>query len=128
MGKFITGIHHVCIKCVTNEEFAKTKEFYGKTLDLELKRDWGSGVMFETGGGLIEVIVGAKENLPQGVVRHVALRTDDVDAVIAEVKKAGYEIITEPTDINIASVPVYPVRIAFCRGPMGEEIEFFTEK
>lgn len=106
----------------------ENQEFYGKTLDLELKRDWGSGVMFETGGGLIEVIVGAKENLPQGVVRHVALRTDDVDAVIAEVKKAGYEIITEPTDINISSVPVYPVRIAFCRGPMGEEIEFFTEK
>ena len=128
MGKLINGIHHVCIKCVTNEEFEKTKEFYGKTLDLELKRDWGSGVMFETGGGLIEIISGAKENLPQGTVRHVALRTDDVDACIDAVKKAGYAVITEPTDINIASTPVFPVRIAFCCGPMGEEIEFFTEK
>jgi glyoxylase I family protein len=28
----------------------------------------------------------------------------------------------------IASTPVFPARIAFCRGPLGEEIEFFQEK
>ena len=128
MGKLINGIHHVCIKCATEAEFEKTKEFYGKTLDLEPKRDWGNGVMFDTGNSYIEVIANAKEDLPQGVIRHIAFRTDNVDACIDEVKKAGYEIIMEPADINIAANPVYPVRVAFCRGPMGEEIEFFTEK
>ena len=128
MSKLINGIHHVCIKCVTEEEFAKTKGFYGSVLGLDLKRDWGSGVMFDTGNGLIEIIKNAKENLPQGVLRHIAFRTDDVDSCIKKVKEAGYEIIMEPGDISIAAEPVYPVRVGFCYGPMGEEIEFFTEK
>ena len=44
------------------------------------------------------------------------------------VKAAGYEVFIEPKDIVIASNPPFPARIAFCRGPLGEEIEFFQEK
>lgn len=53
--------------------------------------------------------------------------TDDVDACVDAVKKAGYEVFIEPKNIEIASIPVFPARIAFCRGPLGEEIEFFQE-
>lgn len=53
--------------------------------------------------------------------------TDDVDACVDAVKKAGYEVFIEPKNIEIASMPVFPARIAFCRGPFGEEIEFFQE-
>ena len=53
--------------------------------------------------------------------------TDDVDACVEAVKKAGYEVFIEPKNIEIASMPVFPARIAFCRGPLGEEIEFFQE-
>ena len=53
--------------------------------------------------------------------------TDDVDACVDAVKKAGYEVFIEPKNIEIASMPVFPTRIAFCRGPLGEEIEFFQE-
>ncbi len=53
--------------------------------------------------------------------------TDDVDACVDAVKKAGYEVFIEPKNIEIASMPVFPARIAFCRGPLGEEIEFFQE-
>ena len=31
-------------------------------------------------------------------------------------------------DIVIASEPPFPAKIAFCRGPLQEEIEFFQEK
>ena len=31
-------------------------------------------------------------------------------------------------DIVIASEPPFPAKIAFCRGPLPEEIEFFQEK
>ena len=30
--------------------------------------------------------------------------------------------------LGIASTPVFPARIAFCKGPLGEEIELFQEK
>ena len=54
--------------------------------------------------------------------------TDDVDACVEAVKAAGYEVFIEPKDIEIASTPVFPARIAFCKGPLGEEIELFEEK
>ena len=44
------------------------------------------------------------------------------------VREAGYEVFIEPRDIVIASEPPFPARIAFCRGPLQEEIEFFQEK
>ena len=37
----------------------------------------------------------------------------------------GYEVFIEPKNIEIASLPTFPARIAFCKGPQGEEIEFF---
>ena len=43
-------------------------------------------------------------------------------------RTAGYEVFIEPKDIQIQSDPVFPARIAFCRGPLGEEIELFQEK
>lgn len=46
---------------------------------------------------------------------------------VARTWKAGYEVFIEPKNIEIASMPVFPARIAFCRGPLGEEIEFFQE-
>ena len=51
-----------------------------------------------------------------------------IDACVESVKAAGYEVFIEPKDIKIASTPAFPARIAFCKGPLGEEIELFEEK
>ena len=83
--------------------------------------------MLSTGDGLLEIFASG-DPLPQGAIRHFALRTDRVDDCIAAVRKAGYAITVEPKDIVIASNPAFPARIAFCIGPVGEEIEFFQEK
>ena len=131
MGALISGIHHVALKCNGMAEFAKTLDFYQNTLGLESVRSCGegdtAGAMLSTGDGLLEIFASG-EPLPQGTIRHFALRTDRVDDCIAAVRKAGYAITVEPKDIVIASDPPFPARIAFCIGPVGEEIEFFQEK
>ena len=64
----------------------------------------------------------------QGAIRHLAFLVKDVDACVEKVRAAGYEITIEPKNIEFASVPPYPARIAFCIGPVGEEVEFFAER
>ena len=54
--------------------------------------------------------------------------TDDVDTIVEKVKAAGYEVFVEPVDKVIKSDPEYPIRMAFCFGPLGEQIEFFCER
>ena len=124
----VKGVHHVCLKCCTAEEFAKTQNFYGNVLGLPKVREWPSGVMFDLGGVMLEIFSnGAEQRIP-GIWQHIALATDDVDACVEAVKLAGYPITVAPKDIVVASEPPVPARIAFCIGPMGEEIEFFHEK
>ncbi|MBQ3257029.1 MAG: VOC family protein [Oscillospiraceae bacterium] len=124
----IKGVHHVCMKCVTSEQFDEVRKFYGEILGLPVVRSWAAGIMYDLGGSLLEVFSNGAEALPQGVWQHIALATDDVDACVKAVSKAGYAITIAPKDIVIASEPPLPARIAFCIGPMGEEIEFFQEK
>ena len=101
-------------------------------MGLPILRSWGEpeleGFMFETGAGLVEVFTNADQELPQGSVRHFAFKTPDVDKCIQIVREAGYEITVEPKDFVIASNPPFPIRVAFCIGPVGEEIEFFQER
>ena len=127
----IQGIHHVCIKC-TKDEIVKVKYFYGELLGLPILRSWGEpeleGFMFETGAGLVEVFTNASEVLPQGSIRHFAFKTSNVDKCIEIVRDSGYKVTVEPKDVVIASNLALPARVAFCIGPVGEEIEFFEEK
>lgn len=131
MGSLICGIHHVALKCDGTAEFEKTLHFYQDVLGLEPVRSWGegenAGAMLSTGDGLLEIFASGRK-LPQGAIRHFALRTERVEDCVAAVRAAGYPITMEPKDIVIASNPPFPARIAFCTGPVGEEIEFFQER
>ena len=128
----IKGIHHVALKCCGVEEFEKTVGFYRDVLGLTVKRVWGAGTeagaMLDTGSGLMEIFANGVKRLPQGAIRHLAFAVCDVDSLAEAVQAAGYEIQVEPKDIVIASEPPYPARIAFCIGPVGEQIELFQEK
>ena len=128
----VTGIHHLALKCLGVEEFNKTLHFYRDILNLPVARRWGegenSGIMLDTGAGLLEIFANAPDTLGAGAIRHMALAVEDVDACVEAVRAAGYQITMEPTDICIASEPPYPARIAFCIGPVGEELEFFHVK
>ena len=102
----IKGIHHVSMKCSSTEEYEKTIDFYKNILGIPVVREWQAGIMLDTGNGIVEIF----------------------NACVEAVKAAGYEVFIEPKDIEIASTPVFPARIAFCKGPLGEEIELFEEK
>ena len=128
----ITGIHHLALKCQGVDEFEKTVHFYRDILGLPTARSWGegesAGIMLDTGAGLLEIFANAHDKLGMGAIRHMALAVEDVNACIDAVRAAGSTITMEPTDIVIASKPPYPARIAFCIGPVGEELEFFHVK
>ena len=123
----ITGIHHVSMKCGDKDEFQRAKDFYMNTLGLPLKREWPEGIMIDAGGVLIEIFSNGTGSKEKGAVRHFAFAVTDTDEMAERVTAAGYEVFAAPKDIAIPSDPVCRARIAFCKGPLGEEIEFFCE-
>jgi len=124
----ITGMHHISMKCGTKEEFEKTKDFYLNTLGFPVKRTWPEGIMIDCNNCQLEIFCNGEGIRSKGAIRHVAFSTDDVDSIIDKIKAAGYKVFIEPNDIVIPSIPKFHARMAFCYGPLGEEIEFFQEK
>ena len=116
----IKGIHHISMKCGTEEELAKVKEFYIDLLGMKIIRQWPEGLMIDTGNGCIEIFTNAPGERQLGA--------NDVDGCARKVKEAGYEVFIEPNDRVIKSVPEFPIRMAFCFGPLGEQVEFFCER
>lgn len=124
----ITGIHHVSMKCGTTEEFEKARDFYLRVLGLSVVREWPEGIMISAGNSMLEIFSNGPGEKIKGAIRHIAFSTDSVDEMIERVRKEGYEVLVEPKDIVMRSVPAFHARMGFCRGPMGEEIEFFSER
>ena len=123
----ITGLHHISMKCGTSEEFEKAKSFYTGLLGFNVVREWPEGIMLGCGNFQLELFCNGAGVKELGAIRHMALATDDVEGIVAKVKEAGYEVFIEPKDIVIGSVPEFHARMAFCFGPLGEQIEFFKE-
>lgn len=132
MEQVISGVHHIALKCSDSAEFQRTLKFYTEVLGLPCRRSWGegdgAGAMLTLGGSLMEIFASGKVAGSTGSVNHFALAVADVDGLVAKIRAAGYAITREPTDIAIPSEPPFPARIAFCVGPVGEEIELFCEK
>ena len=123
----ISGLHHISLKCATLEEFEKAKKFYVHLLGFTIVREWPEGIMIDFGNGMLEIFNNGEGIKTKGALRHMAFATDNVDEMVNIVKNAGYEVFIEPKDIVIDSNPIFPARMAFCYGPLGEEIEFFQE-
>ena len=124
----IRGIHHISMKCGTKEEFDRVRDFYTRVLGMRVCRQWPDGIMIDSGNGMIEVFSNGAGDPGRGILRHVAFLTDDVDGLADRIKEAGYEVFVGPVDSVIRSQPEYPIRIAFCHGPLGEEVELFSER
>ena len=126
------GFHHVAIRA---QDFDASVRFYTKALGFREKIAWGEGakraIMLDAGdGNYMEIFAGGSDSpKPEGAILHFALRTSDCDAAIARARAAGATVTVEPKDVDIPSTPgPTPVRIAFCKGPDGEIIEFFQNE
>lgn len=131
MAQLIQGIHHAALKFDGAEKFQEALHFYHDLLGLPILRSWGKGndaaAMLDTGSGVLELFANGHD-LPHGVINHIALTTGDVDLCISIVRMSGYEIIMEPIEMVFPVTPPYSARIAFCIGPGGEKVEFFSEE
>jgi glyoxylase I family protein len=124
------GFHHVAMRVA---DFDASWAFYVDALGFEPGRTWGEGdsraAMLDTGdGNYLEIFAGGAGDQPEGTVIHFALRTDDTDQAIEAARAAGAEVTVEPKDVSIPSDPPVEARIAFCKGPDGEVIEFFQNE
>ncbi len=117
----INGIHHFSMKCSSPEEAAEVVRFYCDILGMTIAKKWEQGFMLDSGNGCIEVFTNANGIKSLGAIRHIAFETESADDCVRAVREAGYTVFLEPKDI---SVP-FRARIAFCFGPLGEQIEFF---
>ena len=124
----VKGIHHISMKCKSEQELERALHFYISVLGLRVARQWPEGVMIDTGSGLLEIFNNGEGIREKGALRHIAFAVEDTDAIVAKVKEAGYEVFIEPKEITIPSEPQLRARMAFCYGPLGEEVEFFQER
>lgn len=123
----IKGIHHISMKCQSEEEYQKVRYFYTAVLQLSVVKECDACILLDTGAGIVEIFRNGTESLEKGLIRHFAFAVDDVQTCANAVKQAGYEVFIAPKNVQIGSDPAFPATIAFCRGPLGEEIEFFCQ-
>lgn len=125
----IKGVHHISLKAKGAKEFQQVLDFYQQVLDCPLVRRWGEGdsqgAMLDLGNTLLEVTANGTESC-KGLFAHIAFATDDVDGMVERLQAAGRPVLVQPADKNLGGS--YPIRIAFCAGPLGEELEFFQER
>ncbi len=125
------GFHHLAIRVF---DFEKSLKFYIDGLGFKKHISWGEGderaIMLDTGNdNYLEIFAGGKEGeKPEGAIIHMALRSENCDRDLEKAVSAGAVVTTPPTDVEIPSQPPKKVRIAFCKGPYGEIIEFFQER
>lgn len=138
----IHGFHHVALR---TQDFDRSVAFYQSTLGFARKIQWGQkparAIMLSinpddagdpASGGILEIFERPDE-IPTGqnpAFFHLCVRCSDVDAIIEQVKAQGLEVTTEPKNVDIQCEPNGParVRLAFFKGPDGEEIELFDSQ
>jgi len=131
--ELIKGIHHLSLRCKDIKKYNETLHFYRDILGLEVFKEFETDnspvVMLKAGDSCIEIFADAHVDMPTGIIQHFALKTDDVEACTEAVRKAGYKITDVPTDYIIEDKKApYPIKFAFCIGPVDEILEFFCEK
>ena len=62
----IKGIHHISMKCGTDEELENVRNFYVNILGMSICREWNDGMMIDSGNGLIEVFSNGKGERRKG--------------------------------------------------------------
>ena len=124
------GFHHISMHV---QDLDASIKFYSEGLGFKIGLSWGPAdrrtVLLDSGdGNYLEISQGESEGFnPKGLIRHYAFRTTNCDKAIEAARAAGAEITVEPRAVVLSSDPPNPIRVAFCKGPDGEVIEFFED-
>jgi glyoxylase I family protein len=110
------------MKC-NNTEIDNVYYFYRDILELDVCNEWDTGIMIDTGSGIIEIFHNGEVSA-KGTIRHFALSVTDTISLTERVRNAGYDVITKPKGICSSHLNAI---ISFVKGLIGEEIEFFQE-
>ena len=125
----MNGFHHVAMKVF---DFDKTVAFYTEGLGFEKGISWGEGsnraIMINIGGGsYLEIFAGGKKAEDEdGVITHIAFKSKNCDEDLQRAVNAGASVTLEAQNVDIASIPVNPVRIAFCKEPAERLLKFLN--
>ena len=118
----ITGLAHIGIFV---KDIDKSIDFYkrlGFTLDTEEKPSIRLAIL-SAGNCLIELVEKKDEpTRPAGVIDHVAVTVDDIDAAIVNANANGIEI--DAGQVNTMGI-LGGIKNVFFEGPDGERLEFF---
>lgn len=124
------GFHHIGLKYTDLEV---SLNFY-RSLGLHEIVRWGEVgneivMLAMDDGGRIELLPhGGDEFSEKGKWLHFAMKTNDVDGMYEKALSLGARSLTPPKTVPLNSSPEkISIRIAFVKGPDGEELEFFTE-
>ena len=108
-----SGVHHVSINV---DDVHAAIGFYTDVLGLTARTDrpdFGfGGAWLDAGGQQVHLI---EAGVPAGLGQHFALRVDDLDAVVDELRRAAVEV-SDPS-------PVGTGRQAFLHDPAGNLVE-----
>ena len=127
------GVHHIAIQA---QDWEASLRLYRDVLGMPVVAEFGSPerpvLLLDIGDGShIELFAprpdaaSAAPPASQYPLMHIALATSDTRQAIERVREAGYQITTEPKDVQLGALQV---TLAFFNGPNGESIEFFEVK
>ena len=123
------GIHHVALRV---KDFDASLKFYSQVLGFVEKIRWNESpkrvVLLDTGNRSYLELFESGTNAPkqEDAFWHLAFRVTDADALLEHCRAAGCEVWMEPKTLaSVGGNQGVDFRIAFCKGPDGELIEFF---
>ncbi len=123
----INGIAHVALYTT---KFDETLTFYQTVLGARkagYPHTAARSCLLQLGDSVLEVF--ESDVLPDGLFKHIALSCDNVDELYGKLVAAGATPHAEPKDLVLSSFDEdgreteKMVRIAFVKGPSGEQIE-----
>lgn len=135
-NNIIKGLGYAHIAVASND-FDKSLAFY-QALGMTVYTEWGEGdkhiALLDMGNGaLLELFCKPALNTEKSAgledgaqFMHFAFSADDVDEAYRVALAAGATSLIAPKDAPLDSHPVpLTLRVAFVKGPCGEELEFF---
>jgi glyoxylase I family protein len=122
------GIHHVALRV---RDFEVSIKFYESVLGFVEKVRWNETpkrvVLLDTGNGSYLELFENGQNAPkpEDAFWHLAFRVKDAAAMLEHCRRAGCEVWMEPKTLSNLGGKGIEAKVAFCKGPDGELLEFF---